>query len=248
MKQETHPRRAVIVGATSGIGREVALLLSAQGWHIGAAGRRQAQLQTLRDQARGPVCTRPIDVRQDSAGEDLLSLIDELGGMDVYIHCSGIGHQNYALAPDIETDTLQTNGTGFVRLVGTAFRYLEQRSGGHIAVISSIAGTKGLGIAPAYSATKRLQNTYIDALEQLSHMRHSGVTFTDVRPGFVATGLLNDGKHYPMLMRPQAVARHMLHAIVRRRRVVVIDWRYRVLVALWRLIPRAVWKRLPIKN
>jgi short-subunit dehydrogenase len=116
------------------------------------------------------------------------------------------------------------------------------------AVISSIAGTKGLGAAPAYSATKRFQNTYIDALEQLAHIQKLPIRFTDIRPGFVATGLLNDGKHYPMLMHTEKVARHIVCALEKKKRIVVIDWRYRILVALWRLIPPFLWKRLPVRN
>lgn len=102
-------------------------------------------------------------------------------------------------------------------------------------------------MAPAYSATKRFQNTYIDALEQLSHLQKLHIHFTDIRPGFVSTALLSDGKPYPMLMRPDTVAQHIVRALERRRRVVVIDARYRVLVGFWRLIPRWLWKRLPIK-
>lgn len=168
--------------------------------------------------------------------------------MDLYLHCSGVGHQNYALAPDIELQTLETNGTGFVRMVTAAFRYFARQQGGHLAVISSIAGTKGLGAAPAYSATKRFQNIYIDSLEQLACMQHLPIRFTDIRPGFVATGLLNDGKHYPMLMSTEKVARHIVRALEKKKRIALIDWRYRIMVALWHLIPPTVWKRLPIRN
>ena len=149
---------------------------------------------------------------------------------------------------DIEIRTLETNGTGFVRMVGAAFRYFRKQGYGHIAVISSIAGTKGLGSAPAYSASKRFQNIYIDALEQLAYMQKTPVCFTDIRPGFVKTDILNDNKHYPMLMDAQTTARHIVCALKRKKRVAIIDWRYRLLVWGWRLIPRWIWKRLPVKN
>ena len=134
-----------------------------------------------------------------------------------------------------------------------AFDYFRQQQtegrlpseGRHIAVISSIAGTKGLGAAPAYSAPKRFQNTYIDALEQLARMQHLRICFTDIRPGFVATDLLRGG-NYPMLMRPERVAQHIVRALERRKRVAIIDVRYRLLVFFWRLIPRAIWKRMPV--
>ena len=128
------------------------------------------------------------------------------------------------------------------------FPIFKHNGGGHLAVISSIAGTKGLGVAPAYSATKRFQNTYIDALEQLAHLQKLNIHFTDIRPGFVATDLLNDGKHYPMLMKAGQTARHIVRALHRIQRVAIIDGRYRILVFFWRMIPRWIWKRMPVKT
>lgn len=241
-------KRAVILGATSGIGYETARLLLAEGWHLGLAGRREKELQMLHDQAPERICTRVIDIRHPQAGDELMQLIHDLGGMDLYFHSSGIGYQNFTLKQEVELNTLETNGTGFVRMVTTAFHFFQQQGKGHIAVISSIAGTKGLGIAPAYSATKRFQNTYIDALEQLANMQHLPICFTDIRPGFVATGLLNDGKNYPLLMDPKRVAHHIIHALKKRKRIVVIDWRYRILVFFWKLIPSFIWKHLPVRN
>lgn len=241
-------KRAIITGATSGIGYEVALLLISEGWTLGIAGRREENLYKLKSIAPERVFVKKIDITDDNAGNDLLSLIEEMGGMDLYFHSSGIGKQNITLEESIEINTLETNGTGFTRMVGTAFRYFKSKGKGHIAVISSIAGTKGLGVAPAYSATKRFQNTYIDALEQLSAINGLDIKFTDIRPGFVATQLLNDNKNYPMLMSPEKVARDIVKAVVKKKRVVVIDWRYRILVFFWRMIPRCIWKRMIVKN
>ena len=241
-------KRAVIMGATSGIGYEVARFLLSEGWKLGLAGRREENLRKLQSEFPGQVCIKAIDVKDEDAGNALFSLIDELGGMDMYFHSSGIGYQNANLDADIELNTLETNGTGFTRLVGTAFRYFRDIGKGHIAVISSIAGTKGLGIAAAYSATKRFQNTYIDALEQLASMKKIDIRFTDIRPGFVATNLLNDGKKYPMLMKTDYTARLIVKALNRKKRIAVIDRKYRILVFFWRLIPRCVWKRMSVKN
>ena len=241
-------QRALIVGATSGIGKETALQLLQKGWILGLAGRREENLKELQQLApeRSPI--QAIDICQEDATDRLQELIEEMGGMDLYLHCSGIGHQNYQLAPEIELRTLETNGTGFVRMVTAAFHYFAQQKKGHLAVISSIAGTKGLGVAPAYSATKRFQNTYIDALEQLSYLQKLNIRFTDIRPGFVATDLLNDGKHYPLLMDAAKVGRHIAWSLERKQRIVVIDWRYRILVFFWKMIPRWMWKRLPVKT
>lgn len=137
-------QRALIVGATSGIGKETALQLLQKGWILGLAGRREENLKELQQLAPERIHIRAIDICQEDATDRLLELIEEMGGMDLYLHCSGIGHQNYQLTPEIELRTLETNGTGFVRMVTAAFRYFAQQKGGHLAVISSIAGTKGL--------------------------------------------------------------------------------------------------------
>lgn len=241
-------KRAVIMGATSGLGYEVARLLLADGWKLGVAGRREENLKKLQSEFPKQVCIKAIDVKDSNADKELLSLVDELGGMDMYFHSSGIGYQNARLDADIELNTLETNGTGFTRLVGTAFRYFREKGRGHIAVISSIAGTKGLGVAPAYSATKRFQNTYIDALEQLATMQKLDIRFTDIRPGFVATSLLNDDKNYPMLMKTPYAAKLIVKAVRKHKRVAIIDWKYSILVFFWKLIPRCIWKRMKVKN
>lgn len=232
-------KRAIVIGASSGIGREVALLLKEQGWTVGVAARRMERLDDFETAMQ-------IDVTAEDAGQRLLELVERVGGMDLYFHSSGIGKQNRELHEDIELRTVETNGLGFIRMVGTAFRYMATHGGGHIAVISSIAGTKGLGPAPSYSATKAMQNTYIQALEQLSNARHLGIRFTDIRPGFVGTDLLNDGNRYPLLLKKEKVARDIIRSIDRHRHVRVIDWRWRAITWMWRRIPRMVWRRMKL--
>ena len=239
-------KRVVIVGATSGIGSEIAKIYLKEGWLIGAAGRREELLSSLRAIAPEKIVVEKIDVNDDSSPIYLHKLIDKLGGMDLFILTSGIGSRNYCLEPHLELETADTNVKGFVRMTTAAFNYFCANGGGHIAVISSIAGTKGLGIAPAYSATKRFQSTYIDALAQLARLKKVHIRFADIRPGFVATSLLKEGT-YPMLMKPDRVARKVVRAVNRRKRIVVIDYRYCILVFFWRLIPRPLWERLPIQ-
>ena len=239
--------RIIIIGATSGIGREVAKLYIAQGWQVGVAGRRAEELESLRKEAPEQVSSEVLDVTLEDAPYRLQSLIDKVGGMDLFLLSSGIGKQNPTLTPDIELKTAATNVEGFIRLTTAAYHYFEKQGYGHIAAISSIAGVKGLGIAPAYSATKRFQNTYLDALDQLSRMNGLNIRFTDIRPGFVATPLLKDD-NYPFLMKAPQVAACIVKAINKKKRIVVIDWRYRILVFFWKLIPHWIWVRLKVKN
>lgn len=239
-------RKAIIVGASSGIGREVARLLLADGWSIGIAARREEALLDLKATAPERVEVMTIDVTKEDAGERLMLLIDRLGGMELYVHAAGIGKQNRTLEVDVELQTVRTNALGFTRMIGTSYRYFAERGEGHIAAITSIAGTQGLGPAPSYSATKALQATYLEALEQQAHQRGLNIRFTDIRPGFVDTALLNGDFRYPMLMRPEKVARDIVRSIYRRRHVRIIDARYRILTFFWRLIPRCLWRRISL--
>ena len=285
-------KKAIVMGATSGIGMEVASLLAQRGWQVGIAGRRVERLEEVKRNtnqiisektkvsqkgnisegvkaSRGEIiCYQQIDVTSADAPTLLQKLIEKLGGMDLYFHSSGIGWQNYSLDFEKEMKTVETNGLGFVRMVNTAFNWfaqqsqeqdkgqelrLEQKSDKskgndtyRIACITSIAGTKGLGAAPAYSATKRFQNHYLECLTQQAHMRHLPIAITDIRPGFVKTDLIA-GSNYPLQLTPQEVAQQIVNAIERGKTVKTIDWKYSILVSLWRMIPRWIWTRLTIK-
>ena len=234
-------KRAIVIGASSGIGREVAKLLIQEGWTLGVAARRIELLQDI-----GNVEVEQIDVTTEDAPARLRSLIEKLGGMDLFFYASGIGKQNRELQQDIEIATMQTNALGFTRMIGEAYRYFAEQGAGHIAAITSIAGTKGLGPAPAYSATKAMQNVYLQALEQQAHARGLRIRFTDIRPGFVDTALLSGDFHYPMMLKPQKVACEIIRAINARKHIRVIDWKYRLLTAVWRTIPIFLWRRIKL--
>ena len=269
-------KKAIVMGATSGIGMEVASLLAQRGWQVGIAGRRIERLEEVKRNtnllisesskaSKGEIaCYQQIDVTSPEAPSLLLKLIEKLGGMDLYFHSSGIGWQNNSLDIGKEMKTVETNGLGFVRMVDTAFNWFAQQNQGQepgqgqrqgkdrscetyrIACITSIAGTKGLGAAPAYSATKRFQNHYLECLTQQTHMRHLPIAITDIRPGFVKTDLIA-GSNYPLQLTPQEVAQQIVRAIERGKSIKTIDWKYSILVSLWRLIPRWIWTRLTIK-
>lgn len=245
-------QRIVIIGASSGLGKEITSQFAQMGWTIGIAARRIDALKELQQQfPESIVATEQIDITSVDAGEKLLSLIKNVGGIDTLLLASGIGSQNPSLEIDIELNTVKTNTLGFTHIVDTAFNYFRNRSNdetpGQIAVISSIAGTMGLGIAPSYSATKRYQRHYIDALEQLAHFEKVNVKFTDIRPGFVDTPLLNNCRKFPMLMSVEYATPRIVKAILRRKRVSIIDWRWRIVVAFWHLFPRCIWRRFPAK-
>lgn len=240
-------KRAIVIGASSGMGREIARLLHERGYRLGIAARRLDRLEALRDELGDKTIeVEKIDVRLDNAAHAFEALVERLRGVDLLVYAAGIGHQNRSLEPEIELSTVETNGLGFARIIGSAFRLMAKQGGGHIAAITSIAGTKGLGPAPAYSATKAFQNVYLQALEQLANRRKLNIRFTDLRPGFVDTDLLNDGNRYPLMMKVEPVAKEIVKAIENKRHVKVINRRWSIITALWRRIPRPLWRHLPL--
>ena len=238
---EKQGKKAIVIGASSGIGLEVAKLLVGAGWTVGVGARRVERMQQI-----GAVAVEQIDVTESNATAALQQLINKTGGMDLFFYASGIGKQNRELHEDIELATMQTNGLGFTRMIGAAYRYFALQGNGHIAAITSIAGTKGLGPAPAYSATKAMQATYLQALEQQANKRGLDIRITDIRPGFVDTALLSGDVRYPMMLRPERVAKEIVAAINRQSHVRIIDWKYRILTAFWRRVPRFVWRRMKL--
>ena len=244
-------KTAIIVGATSGIGREVAISLVLEGWNVGLAGRRIELLNKLRDQyGHERVHVAAIDVSSSEACGALDALLAETGAPDLFLHVAGIGNQNKELDVEKEISIIRTNCEGMVRMVDHFVNYVRNNrelyrdKPARVAVVTSIAGTRGMGTAPAYSASKSMQSTYLSALSQLVRMEDIPVRFTDIRPGFVDTEILNSSKKYPMLMTRKQAACHILKGLSKQKRVVIFDGRYRLLVALWRLVPLWLWERM----
>ena len=244
----SNKRTAIVMGATSGIGYEVAKVLAMRGWSVGVAGRRGNVLEKMVAETEGIVAYEVIDVTQPQATVALHRLIDKMGRVDLYFHSSGIGYQNKDLDPDKELRTIETNCLGMARMVGEVFRHFASHpeTKGQIAVISSIARTKGLGAAPAYSASKRFTSHYLESLCQLTSIRGiRNIHITDIRPGFVRTPLI-EGSNFPMQLEASQVAVSIVEGIEHRKPVITINWLYRLLVFFWQLIPRCIWVRLRI--
>lgn len=248
-------KTAIIIGATSGIGREVAVRLVEDGWKVGITGRRTEALEAFRSQfGADRVFIATMDVTREDSVQALDTLLDQTGAPNLFFYASGVGYQNRELNLEKEIRTVRTNCEGMVRMVDHFIDYIRSHKyayddKAHIAVITSVAGVAPLGTAPAYSATKRMQSTYLSALAQLSRMEHIPVRFTDIRPGFVATDILNPDKHYPMLMSKEKATEHIMKSLRRKKRVYTFDWRFRVATFFWRLIPRGIWEHITwIKN
>ena len=218
---------------------------------LGIAGRRAERLEELvAEFGSERIFTAVMDVREESATEALDTLIRKVGAPNLLLYASGIGKQNPELNEEIECQTVLTNSLGMVRIVDHFLNYVKReprynaKHKAHIAVITSVAGTMGMGSAPAYSATKSMQSNYLVALAQHARMERMPAIFSDIRPGFVATEILNPEKRYPMLISVERAAEHIRRGLRHRRRIITFDWRFKLLTLFWRLIPRCLWERI----
>lgn len=239
-------KNVIIAGATSGIGRRLVDLYLSEGWTVGVVGRRKEILDDIRRDKGDRVFVKAIDIQEDSAPESLLSLIEEMGGISLYIHSSGVGCQNREMVTEKNLNIVSTNVRGFTNIIDCVYHYFVERGEGHIVAISSVAGTRGIGIAAAYSASKAYQQTYLEALQCLIHEKGYNISVTDIRPGFVDTELLDFNKRYPMMMSPEYVAKAIAKAVKSGRKVKTIDWRYSLLVFFWKLLPSFIYRRIRV--
>lgn len=235
----------IITGASSGLGRLIAKTYIERGCRVGIAARRVERLAELTETAPERVTACELDVTATDATSRLERLIVDMGvAPDIFINCAGIGFANPQLDAERDIATVETNCVGFTRVVDFMFNYYADRGLlGQIVDISSVAGTRGIGIAASYSASKRFQTEYLTALDQLARQRRLPIAITDIKPGFIDTPLLDKGTKYPMMMNPERAVALIVKAIDRRRGR-VIDRRWAVLTWLWRRVPRFVWRRL----
>ena len=246
-------KTAIIIGATSGIGRELAIRLLEDGWKVGITGRREERLKEIQGKyGEESVSYAIMDVREDSSTKVLDGLLEKTGTPGLFLHVSGIGNQNPGIDEEVEMNLIRTNCDGMVRIVAHFVNYVkgnpvyDRKHKAHIGVVTSVAGTRGLGVSAAYSASKQMQTTYLQGLSQLSRMEKIPVMFSDIRPGFVATDILDPNQHYFFLMTVEKAGNCIIRGLKHRRRIITFDWRYRVLTALWKHIPLCIWERLTI--
>ncbi len=237
------PPKIIIIGATSGLGKEMALLYLAQGCRVGITGRRQHLLEEIKNRYPQQVFTRCFDVTQPGNQQHLSAMIAALGRLDLLIYNAGVGDVSEQLDWNIENTTTLTNVNGFVEIVSYAFNYLVRQGYGQIAVISSIAALRGNSWAPAYSASKAYMSLYAESLNLKAHRLQKPIVVTDVKPGFLATKPSKGNKRF-WVAPPAKAARQIVNALRRKKRKVYITKRWWLIAKLLPVIPYFLYKRL----
>lgn len=238
-------KRAIVVGASSGIGRELAKLLCRAGYRVGVTARREALLRELADEVGEALCYRVSDVSDVEASEAALEdLIAQLGGLDLAVISAGVGYPNPDFDFAREDETIAVNVRGFTSAANLFMRHFRDRGSGHLVALSSLAALRGIAGAPAYNASKAFESSYLEGLRQASVSRKLGITVTDCQLGLVNTAMAKVDRIPDWVSGPEVAAAQILRAIEKRRRHVYVTRRWRLLAWALKLAPGFVWDRV----
>ena len=237
-------KRAIIIGASSGIGRELAVILAQNGFSVGLAGRRLHLLDELKNRLPGPACSKQMDIADHAAAmQRLEDLIEEMGGLDLIVISAGIGFINPDLNWLEEKQTIDVNVAGFAAVANVAFRHFVRAGRGHLVGISSIAAIRGSREAPAYNASKAFMSNYLEGLRNRAIKADLPIVVTDVQPGFVDTNMAK-GEGLFWVAPPQKAARQIYEAIQRKARRAYVTKRWGLIAWLLKVLPDALYARL----
>ena len=236
-------KSAIVIGASSGIGRDLAKLLSQNGYRIGVAARRRDLLATLQAELSAGAVIKEMDVSQPgTAMRQLRELLDEMQEVELIVISAGTGAINLELDWSKEAATIDTNVTGFAAIANVAIAHFVQRGSGHLVGISSIAALRGSDVSPAYYASKAFQSNYLQGLRKKMVKSGLPITITEVQPGLVDTAMAQ-GEGLFWVAPVEKVARQIYDAIIRRKEHVYVTKRWRLIAWLLKALPASIYNR-----
>lgn len=232
--------RALITGASSGIGAAMAREMSRRGYSLALLARRAELLEQLAGELPDTIAI-PCDVTDSAAVHDA---VKRAGPIDVAIANAGMGITGHAwkIVEEAE-EMMRVNYFGMLHLFGAVIPTMIERGHGRFAGIASIAGLRGLPSAAGYSASKAAMQAFLEAAR--IELAPLGVGVTTVSPGFIATAMTEKNRfRMPFLMQPDAAARIIVDGIVRGDRNVEFPKPMSLTMRFARLLPAAVYDRV----
>ena len=236
-------KKAIIIGATSGIGNELAKTLAENGYRVGITGRRKTELKKLQQINPDNYVISSFDCTTENNSKKLTELTDQIGGLDLLILSSGTGDLNEKLNFDIENKTNLLNVNAFTEIVDWTFNFFQKQGKGHLVAISSIAGIRGGRIAPAYNASKAYQINYLEGLRQKATKTKNPIYVTDIRPGFVDTDMAKGEGQFWVATKEKAT-QQIFGIIKKKKGIAYVTKRWWIIAKLLRLIPNGIYKRI----
>jgi len=236
-------KKIIIIGSSSGLGRELAILYAQQNHSVAITGRRHELLEELKIKYPNNIITSAFDVTAGDNQKQIKLLIQKSGGLDLLIYNAGYGDPSLELVPETERLTTLTNVNGFVEIVSYAFNYFVQQGHGHIALISSISALRGNSWAPAYSASKAYMSNYAEGLSIKARKLKKEIYITDIKPGFIKTKMAKGNKQFWVAPVNKA-ALQMVKAIEKKKRVVYITKRWWLVAIILKWLPYSIYRRM----
>jgi len=230
-------KNAVVFGATSGIGKELAKLLVLDGYKVLITGRRKERLEAIMAENPGQIFIRQHDITNL---DDSLKVFEELPDIfehtDLIIHNSGIGENNFDLTWEKDLPTLETNVMGATRIYQLSYNYFKKQGFGHLVSITSIASLLGNRNVPAYHASKAFQSNYMESLwMKAKRTKKAKIHITNILPGYVDTDIIT-GETFWMAPLDKAV-KQMYTAIKKKKRKAYITKRWRLVGLMMNILP-----------
>lgn len=235
--------QGIIIGASSGIGWELAVQLAAKGYQLGLVARRREKLELLSSSLPGDHFVVQADVSQAEQAQVALSeLIETMGNVELIVLNSGVGQQEKKLDWDVEREMIDVNIRGFAALTVVSMNYFRQRGNGHLVGISSVAAHMSGGLAPTYAATKAFVSSYLNGMRSRAEYSKLPITITTVEPGFVDTPMVQGSPIWTATVE-KAVAQ-LVPAILNKKGHIYITKRWRYVAWLLNLMPKWLMRRL----
>lgn len=216
----------IIIGATSGIGKELWKLYAVENNHVAVTGRRKNLLEQMYNERANSTSIYEMDITDTESAIQCINEIFREYKIDLAIICAGTGDINTELLFEKEVNAIQTNVVGWTAAVDCIYNHFQQQNEGHLVTITSIGGLAGELAAPAYSATKAYQINYTQALCKKS--KRTGVCVTEIRPGLVDTDMAK-GEGLFWVMPPEKVAKQIRKAIDRKKSKAVVTKRWSII-------------------
>ncbi|NOY48582.1 MAG: SDR family NAD(P)-dependent oxidoreductase [Chlorobi bacterium] len=238
-------QNAIVFGATSGIGKQLAKFLVQDGYTVVITGRRQELLEDIKKTNPKAYVVKPFDVQNiEKCEQAFQDIVSELKEIHLIVHASGIGYENPELDWVKEEDTITTNVVGATRIYDLAFNLFKVQGFGHLVAISSIASLRGNRFSPSYFASKAYQVNYLESLYFKSKEIKGGKMYvTDIRPGFVDTRMaLGEGIFWMASL--DKASKQIYTAIKRKKRRVYISKRWQLIAWVLKIVPSWLMKKV----
>lgn len=233
-------KKAIVIGATSGIGKALAKILVEENYRVGITGRRALKLEEIRNSNPAHYISKSYDCTTESNSDNLTELTNKLGGLDLLIMSSGTGNVNSELIYSEDEKTLDLNVKAFTEVMNWAYNYFKEQGKGHIVAISSVAGLRGSQHAPSYFASKAYQINYLESLRKKAK---KPIYITDIRPGYVDTAMALGDKKFWMSSLEKA-SKQIYSYIKRKKDVGYVSKRWVLIAFALKIIPSFIYKRV----